>query len=509
MSVSPIERLPLLRRVPPRWMIFSIALLGLLALSLWLRFAAPDVPERPRIAARRSSVAVLPFVNATPDSTNDYLGYGVASELTRALRQLPGLRVAPRSSAFALGQAGQDPGVVGRRLGVGAVLQGSVLRAADRLRITAHLVDVEEGFDLWSETYEREPADLLAIQDEIGQALAGVLQVRREASPVVASAGLTRHSAAYDAYLAARYLLDQFTPETARRAIAYLTWAIHLDPGFILAHAALAQGHVRRSGVDGVAPRVAIPLARAAAIRATALDSTVAEPHVLLGTIQFGYDRDWSGAEEEFRRAVELEPDNPEVYPPYARFLLAMGRSGEAADASRRGLQLSPAAPRLLEQLGWHHLHTREYPQAREALWRAVALDSSAWRPRFDLALVEEALGNHGEAMAHLEGPLRRAPERTELQAALGQIHAAAGRPADARAILIQLLDASSQRYVSPYVIATLQAALGQRRQAFASLDRAVTERSELIGYLRIDPRVDSLRADPRFDRLLRRVRLP
>jgi TolB-like protein/Flp pilus assembly protein TadD len=509
MSVSPIERLPLLRRVPPRWMIFSSGLFGLFGVSLWLRFATPGPPEPPRIATRRSSVAVLPFLNATPDSTNNYLGSGVATELTRALRQLPGLRVAPRSSAFALGRLSQEPGLIGRRLGVGAVLQGSVLRAADRLRITAHLVDVDEGFDLWSETYERKPADLLAIQDEIEQALAGVLQVRREAGSVGAAAGLTRNTAAYDAYLAARYLLDQLTPESARRATAYLTWAIHLDPDFVLAHAALAQAHLRRSGVDGVAPRVAIPLARASAIRAMALDSTLAEPHVLLGTIQFGYDRDWRGAEEEFRRALALEPGNPDVYPPYARFLLAMGRIGEAADASRRALQLSPAAPRLLEQLGWHHLHTREYPPAREALWRAVALDSTAWRPRFYLALVEQALGNHGEAMAHLEGPLRRAPERTELQAALGQIYAASGRSADARAILIQLLDASKQRYVSPYVIATLQAALGQRRQAFASLDRAVQERSERIGYLRIDPRVDSLRTDPRFDRLLRRVRLP
>lgn len=490
-------------------MIFSLALCGLFGVSLWLRFAAPGPPEPARIAARRSSIAVLPFVNATPDSSNDYLGYGFAGELTRALRQLPGLRVAPRSSAFAVGRQTREPGVVGRRLGVDAVLQGSVLRAPDRLRITAQLVDVNEGFDLWSETYERKPADLLAIQDQIEQALAGVLRVPLEAGREVAPSGLTRHPAAYDAYLAARHLLDQLTPETARRAIAYLTWAIHLDPNFGLAHAALGQAHLRRSGVDGVAPRVAVPLARTAALRAMVLDSTLAEPHVLLGSIQFGYDRDWRGAEEEFRRAVALEPDNPDVYPPYARFLLAMGRSGEAAEASRRALQLSPAAPRLLEQLGWHHLHTRQYPPAREALWRAVALDSSAWRPRFQLALVEQALGNFGEAATHLEGPLRRAPERSELQAALGQIYAASGRSADARTILVQLLDASRQRYVSPYVIATLQAALGQRRQAFASLDRAVAERSELIGYLRIDPRVDSLRTDPRFDRLLRRVRLP
>lgn len=508
-TAPPLQRLPVLRHLPPRWTIFSIAWLGLLGLSLWLRFATPRNPEPLRTAVRPNSLAVLPFLNTNPDSSDDYLGYGIAAELTRSLDRYPGLRVAPRGSAFPLGRRNEEPGTIGRRLGVGTVLQGTILRSRDRLRITAHLVDVNEGFDLWSETYERAPADLLIIQHEIKIAVASALRVQRDSRPAPAAFGLTSSLPAYDAYLAARYLLDQLTPESARRAVAYLTWAIHLDSNFVQAQVALAETHLRRSGADGVAPKVAIPLAQTAAIRAMALDSTRPEPHVVLGSIRFGYDRNWGAAEEEFRRAIELGPGSPDVYPPYARFLLAMGRSDEARDAAERALRLSPLGPRLLEQLGWHQLHTRDYRHARETLWRAIALDSLAWRPYFDLALVEEALGNYADAIGHLQVPLRRAPERTELRALLGQIYAVSGQPEQARAILIQLLDASKQRYVSPYLVATVQASLGQRRQAFASLDRAVEERSELVPYLRIDPRVDSLRTDSRFSRLLRRVRLP
>ena len=506
-----VERLPGLRRVPPRWMIFGTALLGLLGVSLWLRFTTPSSPQPARTALRPNSVAVLPFLNTNPDSADDYLGYGLAAELTRGLDRLPGLRVAPRSSAFALGRErrNQEPGTIGRRLGVGTVLQGNVLRSKDRLRITARLVDVDEGFDLWSETYERVPADLLLVQDEIEQALADMFRVRRDTLSSGGGPALTRSLPAYDAYLAARYLLDQHTPESTRRAISYLSWATHLDSAFVQAQVALAEAHLRRSGVEGVAPKVAIPLAQAAAARAFLLDSTLAELHMVLGTIHFLYDRNWRLADREFRRAVELGPGAPDLYPPYARFLLAMGRNDEALAAIERALSLSPTAPRLLEQLGWHHLYTRQYPQAREALWRAIALDSTAWRPHFYLAQVEEALGNYSEAVAQLQTPLGLAAEYDEVPAAVGQIYAASGRTDEARAILVRLLEEAKQEYVSPYVIASLQASLGQRRQAFASLDRAVKERSEQLPYLRIDPRLDSLRADPRFARLLRQLRLP
>jgi TolB-like protein/Tfp pilus assembly protein PilF len=452
-------------------------------------------------------MAVLPFVNASPDPANDYLGYGVAAELTRMLGRMPGVRVAERSSAFGLRQTKGDPRVAGRRLDAGTVLLGSVRRSDDRLRVTARLLDVENGFDLWSETYERTPAELLAIQNEIRHAVAGALHV--SVDPTFGPPTGTASAPAYDAYLLGRYALDQSTLGSVPRAIAALTRAIQIDTAFARAHAALAEAYLRRGGVEALSPLVAVPQAREEATRALELDSTLAEAHTALGTIYFAFDRDWRRAEVEFRRAIALQPGWPEAHRAYSRFLLAMGRIDESHQASERALQLSPLSAELTAHLGWHYLHARQYDRARETLARAIYLDSTVWRTHLEQALLEQVAGNYREAEARLSIPLQVAPERAEVQAALGQVYALTGRVEEAQALLQQLQDATDQRYISPYLIASLQASLGQRTRAFASLDRAVKERSELIAYLRIDPRVDSLRADRRFSRLLRRLRLP
>jgi serine/threonine-protein kinase len=454
-------------------------------------------------------MAILPFVNASPDSSDNYLGHGVAAELTRTLNEMTGLRVAARSSAFGLKQTGGDLRILGRRLNVGTVLQGSVRRSGDRLRVTARLVDVDEGFDLWSETYERTPADLLAVQTEIRDALAGTLRLPGAGDSALQPVRPTSSLAAYDAYLAGRYLLEQRTSGTAPRAIAYLTRAIRADSGFAQAHATLAEAYLRRGDAEALPPLVAVPMAKAAALRALELDSTLAEAHTTLGAIHFEHHRNWRGAEVEFRRAIALQPGSPEAYQQYSRFLIAMGRIDESREASERALQLSPASPLMVQHLGWHYLHAREYGRAREALWRAMEMDSTAWRPHLELALVEQAAGNYQEAETRLQVPLRVAPERAEVQAALGQVYALSGRTEEAKTILQQLRQAAEQRYISPYLIACVQASLGLRTQAFAFLDRAVRGRSDFVAYLRIDPRVDTLRTDRRFARLLRQVRLP
>jgi TolB-like protein/predicted Zn-dependent protease len=509
-AVPASERSPIAQqRIPARWRFFGTAVLTLLAGSLWLRASAPGRGQPVRVAVRPNSMAVLPFINTSPDSSEDYLGHGLAAELTRALNRLAGLRVAARSSAFGLKQPDGDPRIIGRRLNVGTVLQGNVRRSADRLRVTARLVDADEGFNLWSETYERTPADLLDIEDEIERAVAVTLRLPSAGDSIPRPPRPTSSLPAYDAYLAGQYLLEQRTPGTAPRAIAYLTRAIRLDTNFALAHAALAEAYLRRGDVEASPPLVAVPMAKEAATRALLLDSTLAEAHTTLGIIRFRYDRDWRAAETEFRRAIALEPGSPEAHQHYSRFLLAMGRIDESREASERALQLSPASPLLTQHLGWHYFHARQYGRAREALWRAIEMDSTAWRPYFELALVEQAAGNLAEAEARLRVPLQVAPERAEVQVALGQVYAMSGRTDEAKTVLQGLRQAAEQRYVSPYLIACLQASLGMRSQAFAFLDRAVRERSDFVAYLRMDPRVDTLRTDRRFARLLRQVRLP
>jgi len=510
MTIRPTPAPPPVRlSVPPHWAIFGLAVLGLLAVSLWLRASVPARSQPAPIAVRPNSMAILPFTNASPDSGDNYLGHGIAVELTRYLSQLSGLRVAARSSAFATPRGDADPRVTGRRLNVSTVLQGSVRRSSDRLRVTARLVDVDEGFDLWSETYERAPSEIFAVQDEIRNAVAVTLRLAGAADSTAMPARPTTSLAAYDAYLAGRYLLDQRIPGAAPRAIDYLTRAVRLDTSFAQANAALAEGYLRRGDIEALPPLVAAPLAKEAAVRALELDSTLAEAHATLGTIRFGYDRDWSGAETEFRRAISLEPSRPEAYTQYSRFLFAMGRMDESRAASERAVRLSPLSPLIMQHLAWHHLHARQYERARESLWRAIEMDSTAWRPHFDLAVVESAAGNLPEAEARLRIPLAVAPERAEVQAALGQVYAASGRTEEAKAILLRLRQAAEQRYVSPYLIACLQASLGMKAQALTFLERSARERSDMVVYVRIDPRVDSLRADRRFARLLRQLRLP
>jgi serine/threonine-protein kinase len=458
---------------------------------------------------RPSSLAVLPFVNTSPDVADDYLGYGIAAELTRAFTATSGIQVSPSSSAFAPRQVQADPRIAGRRMGVAAVLMGNVRRSSDRLRVTARLIDVDEGFDIWSEAYERQASELLDIQREIRGAVAGALRTPLPSDSSAAPLQASTNVQAYDAYLAGRYELDHPTPGSARRAQAHLTRAIQLDSAFARAHAALAEAHMLRGGVDAVSPLMAVPLAKAAASRALELDSTLAQAHATLGTIRFVFDRDWGGAEREFRRALRSAPDAAELYTPYARYLLAMGRIDESRDLIERALQLSPLSPGLTHQLGWHYLHVRQYDRARETLQRAVVMDSSAWRVNLDLALLEHATANYLAAEAHLRRAQALAPQRPELLAAAAQLLAAQGRAEEAKALLDQLQVSASDRYISPYLFASVQGSLGQRSAAFASLDRAVKERAELIAFLRVDVRVDSLRTDRRFSRLIRQLRLP
>jgi TolB-like protein/Tfp pilus assembly protein PilF len=497
------------QKVPARWAVFSAAVISLLVVSLWLRATTPNRGQPLPPAARASSMAVLPFVNTSPDVADDYLGYGLAAELTRGLAGVKGLQVSPRSSAFAPRQVQADPRIAGRGMGVAAVLMGNVRRSADRIRVTARLIDVDEGFDIWSEAYERQTSELLDIQREIRGAVAVALRTPLASDSTAALLQPTTNIHAYDAYLAGRYELEHPGPGSARRAQAHLTRAVRLDSAFARAHAALADAHMLRGGVDAVSPVMALPLAKASVIRALELDSTLAPAHATLGTIRFVFDRDWNGAEREFRRALALEPGSPELYPPYARYLLAMGRIDESRDFVERALQLSPLSPGLTHQLGWHYLHSRQYDRARETLQRAVAMDSSAWRVNLDLALLEHATGNYPAAEAHLRRALALASQRAEPLAAAAQLLAVQGRADEAKALLQELEAGASDRYISAYLIASVQGSLGQRSAAFKALDHAVKERAELVAYLRIDLRVDSLRTDRRFARLLRRLRLP
>ena len=499
----------LLLRVSPRWAFFSFAVLALLGASLWLRYTAPTpAPAASAPEPRPSSVAVLPLVNASPDSANEYFSDGMTEELTAALGRVPGLRVAAPSSAFALKGRVEDPRDFGRRLSVGTVLEGSVRQDNDRLRVNVHLVSVSEGFDLWSETYERPAGDVWAVQQEIARAVAGALRASG-ARPRPAAPLPTSSLDAYTTYLRARHAMSRPGAPDPSRAAGLFQEAIRLDSAFAPAWAGLAAAEVQRSVVEGDRPAEAMPAARDAAARALALDTTLAAAHSTIGLVRFLYDRDWNGADSAFRRALVINPNRPDVHHWYAHLLVALDRTDEALVHGRRALELSPLDPELMAHFGWHYIYTRRYGDARESLDRASSVDSSVAGTRYLLGLLAEVQGDYELAESHFRGTLDRAQDDLEALASIGRTHALAGRPDDARAVLARLDTLSGERYVSPYLLAGIAEALGDERRAFAWLEEAVADHAGQLVYLKLDPRLDRLRGDRRFARIRRSVGLP
>ncbi|MBA3317156.1 MAG: tetratricopeptide repeat protein, partial [Gemmatimonadales bacterium] len=457
---------------------------------------------------RPTSIAVLPLVNASPDTADEYFSDGMTDALIAALARVPGLRVAAPSSAFALKRRSEDPRDAGRRLGVATVLEGSVRQAGDRVRVNVHLVSVREGFDLWSETYERPPGDVFAMQNEIAQSVVAALRIPG-AGPLPAAPAPTSSLDAYTAYLRARYAIGRPGGSDAARAAGLFQEAISLDSGFAPAWAGLAAAHAQRAVAEGARPADAMPAARTAAIRALALDSTLVDAHTTLGLVRFFYDWEWAGADSAFQRALAIAPNRPEAHRWYSRVLLALGRGDEALVHARRALELTPLDPETIAQLGWQYLYARRYGDARGSLDRSLAMDSSLARPRYHLGLLAEMLGDNELAESHYRGALDRAPADLEMLASLGRAHALDGRPDDARAVLARLDSLSAERYVSPYLLAGIAEGLGDKQRTFAWLEEAVADRAAQLVYLNLDPRLDGLRGDRRFRRIQRSVGLP
>ena len=508
-GLTTAERVVVRRRLSPRWGFFSFAVLSLLALTLWLRYTAPVPPPAAAVPEPRpNSVAVLPFVNASPDSAQDYFSEGVSAELTAALGRVPGLRVAAPASSFALERPSEDPRQAGRRLNVGTVLEGSVRRANDRLRVTVHLVSVSEGFDLWSETYDRRPQEIFDVQEEIVHAVVTTLRVPG-AEPWADSVRATSSLDAYLAYLRARYAMTRPVGADPFWAAGLYQEAIRLDSTFAPAWAGLAAARVRGAVGRGARPTEAMQAARAAATRALALDSRLSVAYTALARVRFLYDRDWLAADSAFQRALAIHPSGAEGHHGYAHLLLVTGRADDALRHARRALELSPLDPAIVAHIGWHQLLVGNLAEVRESFMDALAVDSSRAETRRLLGLLAEVLGDYELAESQYRAALDRAPDDLEALASLGRTHALDGRVDEARAVLARLDSLTAERYVSPYLSALIAEALGDRRRAFAWLEEAVEDRVGEVVYIGLDPRLERLRGDRRFTRLRRSIGLP
>jgi serine/threonine-protein kinase len=460
-------------------------------------------------AAGARAIAVLPFVNASPDPENEYLSDGITDELIAALAGVEGLRVASRTSVFALKGKPQDVRATGALLGAAWALEGTLRRVDDRLRITVQLTSTEDGRVLWSERYDRTLADVFAIQEEIARTIVDTLRATSFAdlaAPVPRR--YTRSIAAYGLYLRGRYAWNKRTQEGTAEAIEYFERAIAEDPGYAPAYAGLADSWALQLDYRSVPVAEGFARAKEYAGKALELDEGVAEAHASLGWALFVYDWDWEGAAREFGRAIRLDPRYPTAHQWYAMFLAGMGRLEEALVESHTALELDPASVSIRRATGWAYYYARRFDQARSHIARAIAMNPVAEETYRVLGLVLAQQEQWEEAERVLREAMTLPGSGSYTLATLGYVLARAGRRDETRALLDELEARRRAGYVSPVAFATLEIGLGRVDRALEWAERARLERRGWLVYLRVNPLLDPLRGHPGFTALLAAMKL-
>jgi serine/threonine-protein kinase len=460
---------------------------------------------------RAAAVAVLPFVNLSADPENEFFSDGMTEELISALARINGLRVASRTSVFACKGKDLDIGEIAHRLKVGAIVEGSVRRSGTRLRVTAQLINAADGYQLWSESYDRKLSDIFEVQDELSRAIVATLRPKlqpNDAGTLVVPA--TTNLDAYTAYLKGRFFWNKRTPDAMQKGIEYFEQALQADPEYAPAHAGLADAY-HILGVYGVLEgSVAYPKARAAARRALQIDPLMAEAHVSAAYVAFAYDWSWLEAERAFRRALELNPGYAPAHHWLAWLLVVLGRHGEAAGEARAAAELEPLSPLINARVG-HILTLAGLPdEGVAASRRALELD-----PGYVFAYETLALGyirqrRYDEALATLtQGsrlPASTTPFMVPWVLALNEAFTEARRALEA----LHLGDSASAGppgYADMWV-AGAYAELGETDAAFRLVERSIMERRYSALMLNVDQAFDKLRPDPRFPLLVARVGL-
>jgi TolB-like protein/Tfp pilus assembly protein PilF len=475
----------------------------------------PKVPQKIKGDSRGSeqissemSIAVLPFVDLSQAKDQEYFCDGISEEILGALAKIEGLRVVARTSSFSFKGQNVDAGDVARKLNVENILEGSLRRDGNRIRIAAQLINGRDGFHRWSETYERELQGIFAVQDEITAAIVDALKIKLTGT---LPAQTQRDTESYELYLKGRFHWNKRTTESIRKAIEYFQQALSKEPDYALAYTGLADcylslGFTFDAGV--LSPKAAIPKAKAAAKKAAEINDHLAEAHTSLAFIKLNYDWDWSGAEREFKRAIQLNPNYDNAHHWYSHYLIAVGRTDESLAASKRALELDRVGVVINLHLGWHYLFAREYDLAIDQFHRTLEMDNRYGLAHWYLGQAYGGKAMYREALTALSKAADLLKPSVGVTAAIGFIQAVSGKRAAAQKIGKELTHLSERRYVSPYHLALLHAGLGEKDQAFEYLEKACKEHSDSLVYLKIDPRLDNLRSDPRYLKLLQRIGL-
>lgn len=454
------------------------------------------------------SIAVLPFMNQSGDPNAEYLSDGLTESIINSLTQLPNLRVIARSSVFRYKGKETDPLVIGKELGVRAVLVGRVLQRGDGLTISTELVDVRDNKQVWGEQYERKAADLMSLQRDIAGQIANNLRLKisgEEHNRMMKH--YTENPEAYQLYLKGRFYWNRRTEESYQKAIDYFRQAIEKDPSFALAYTGLADSYSFLSGQGIRPPRDVFPLAKEAALKAIEIDSSLSEAHTSLAYVKLYYDWDWAGAEQEYKKAIELNPNYATPHHGYGYLLISSARTEAALAEIKKAEEIDPLSLIIQTDHGEFYYFARRPDEAIAQLRKAIDMDSSFVRAHYLLGRALIQKGRCDEGIDEALKAQKMAPA-IEVLGWLAQEHASCGRKAEAQKAMNELMELSKDHYVSPHWYAAVQAAMGNKDEAFKWLDQAIDRRFGPMIYLKVNPIWDPLRSDPRFAERLQRVGL-
>lgn len=455
------------------------------------------------------SLAVLPFLNASGDPNTEYLSDGIAESIIYSTSQLPDLKVTPRSSVFRYKGKEIDPQTVGRELGVSAVLTGRVIQRADDLLISAELIDLRDNRVLWGQKYTRKIGDILAVQEEIAREISEKLRLRltTEEKRQLAKR-YTDNPEAYQLYLKGRYYWFKRTRDGYKKAIEHFDQAIEKDPSYALAYTGLADCYSVLSSYGIASPKDTFPKGKEAALKAREIDGSLAEARTSLAYIKYQFEWDFSGAESGFKQSIELNPNYVTAHQWYALQLAGMGRMDEAIREITRAQEIDPTSLIANVNAGWIFYYARQYDRAIEHMRKSLEMDPNFARGHWAISEPLEQKQRYEEAISELQ-KARQLDETPIMLALLGHVYAVTGKRSEAQKVLTQLEEQSKQTYVDRYFVAQIYTALGDRDKAFQELDKAYEEHSSWLVWLKVEPKFDSLRSDPRFTNLVQRIGLP
>ncbi|HET6933161.1 MAG TPA: tetratricopeptide repeat protein [Candidatus Acidoferrum sp.] len=463
-------------------------------------------------ANRSSSLVVLPLENLSGDKEQDYFADGMTDDLIANLAKIHSLRVISRSTAMAYKGTHKPLPQIATELNVDAVVEGTVMRVGNRVRITAELVQVSTDQHLWADTYESPIGDVLALQNRVSSAIVDEIRINltKEDKERLAQKPSVSPEA-YEDYLKGRYYWNKRSGEGFEKAIGYFEEATRRDPQYALAYAGLADcyGIIGATIYGRLPASEAAPKAKAAAIRALEIDPTLAAAETSLATAKFNYDWDWGGAAEGFKKAIQLDPSYSTAYQRYSLYLSAMGKFDDSLEQIKKARELEPLSISISTGLGWRLYLAREYDRAIAQLRETLEMDPSSEWAHLNLGQAYEEKGQFGPAIEELQKALELSHSSPLTLSALAHAQALSGNHAAAHKLLTQLEELARKQYVSPYYVAIVYLGLGKNEEALNWLEKAYADHSNGLVFLKVEPELDPLRKNPRFISLQSRLNFP